>query len=147
MAYLADTNVIVRWLLPHEPLAPPAVRAIDILRRQGEVIYGGAQNLMELWSVATRPHSANGLGMTPAQAAEELNCIEGFFPLLDDAPGIYRRWRRVVEDIGVVGRQVFDARLVALMHVHSVTRILTFNTEDFHRYPGIVVVDPREVAG
>jgi len=45
------------------------------------------------------------------------------------------------------GTRHFDARLVALMHVHSVTRILTFNTEDFHRYPGIVVVDPREVAG
>jgi len=67
MAFLVDTNVIVRWLLPHDPLSPPAVTAIDTLRGRGETVYGSAQNLIELWNVATRPPTANGLGMTPAR--------------------------------------------------------------------------------
>jgi predicted nucleic acid-binding protein len=147
MAYLVDTNVMVRWLLPHDPLSPPAVTAIDTLRGGGEAIYVGAQNLIELWNVATRPPTANGLGMTSTRAAEELNRIEALFPLLDDVPAIYRHWRMLVEREGVIGRQVYDARLAAVMLVHAVTHILTFNTDDFRRFPEIVAVDPRELDG
>ena len=35
-----------------------------------------------------------------------------------------------------------DARLVAAMTVHGVRHVLTFNGEDFSRYPGITVLDP-----
>ena len=47
----------------------------------------------------------------------------------------------------VSGVQVHDARLVALMIVHGVTHVLTFNTRDFARYAGegIVAVDPTNV--
>lgn len=147
MAYLVDTNVIVRWLLPHDPLSPPAVTAIDTLQGRGETIYVGAQNLIELWNVATRPPTANGLGMTPMRAAGELNRVEALFPLLDDVPTIYRQWRTLVEREGVIGRQVYDARLAAVMVVHAITHLLTFNTNDFRRFPEIVAVDPREVGG
>jgi predicted nucleic acid-binding protein len=50
-----------------------------------------------------------------------------------------------VETYGVSGRQVHDARLAAVMEVHGVTHILTFNTDDFRRYPGIISVDPHAV--
>lgn len=146
MAYLVDTNVIVRWLLPHDPLCPSAVTAVDRLQGRGEAVYVATQNLIELWSVATRPTSANGLGMTPAEANAELDRIEGLFPLLQDMPTIYQHWRQLVAGLSVMGRQAHDARLAALMEVHAVTHILTFNTEDFRRYPGITAVDPREVA-
>ncbi|MBI3302950.1 MAG: type II toxin-antitoxin system VapC family toxin [Deltaproteobacteria bacterium] len=146
-AYLADTNVIVRWVLPHDPLSLPARTAVKQLVQQGDTVYVGTQNLMEFWSVATRPHAANGLGMTPAQAAAEVDRIAALFPILDDIPAIYRHWRRLVEACGISGRQVFDARLAALMAAHSVTHILIFNTEDFRRYPGIVVVSPHDVIG
>ena len=144
-AYLIDTNVIVRWVLPHDPLSPPARTAVKRLVQQGDAIYVGTQNLMEFWSVATRPHAANGLGMRPAQAAAEVDRIEALFPILDDIPAIYRHWRHLVETCGILGRQVFDARLVALMAAHRVTHILTFNTEDFRRYPDIVVVSPHDI--
>ena len=45
----------------------------------------------------------------------------------------------------VIGRRVHDTRLVAAMNVHSVTHLLTFNTDDFKRYDGITVVDPAFV--
>jgi predicted nucleic acid-binding protein len=43
------------------------------------------------------------------------------------------------------GVQVHDARLVAVMHVHGLTHLLTLNTVDFIRYPGITVVHPQNV--
>lgn len=146
-AYLADTNVIIRWVLPHDPLSPVTRTAVKQLVQQGHAVYVGAQNLTEFWSVATRPPTANGLGMTPEQAVKEIDQIESLFPVLDDVPAIYRHWRRLVETCGVSGRQAFDARIAALMASHNITHILTFNTDDFHRYPGLVVVSPQEVVG
>ena len=50
-------------------------------------------------------------------------------------------------DHDVSGVQVHDARLVASMIAHNVTRILTFNVTDFERYAdeGIEVVNPAAV--
>ena len=45
----------------------------------------------------------------------------------------------------MIGRRVHDTRLVAVMKVHKVTHLLTFNTEDFKRYDGITIVDPKDV--
>ena len=36
-----------------------------------------------------------------------------------------------------------DAQLVAAMHIHGVTHLLTLNVRDFARYPGITVVHPQ----
>ncbi len=46
----------------------------------------------------------------------------------------------------VMGTKVHDARLVAAMHVHRVTHLLTFNEQDFVRYDDIQVVHPRQLA-
>jgi hypothetical protein len=49
----------------------------------------------------------------------------------------------------VIGRQVHDARLLAVCHAYGVTHLLTFNVAPFTRMagfaPGIVVVDPASV--
>ena len=46
-------------------------------------------------------------------------------------------------------KQVHDARLVAVCHVHRIERLLTFNVGHFVRFakldPGVVVVDPAKV--
>ena len=80
-----------------------------------------------------------------AQAAE----FEAAFPLLAETPDIYPAWRALVGALGVIGKQVHDARLVAVCHVHAVTHVLTFNIAHFAGMagfgPGIVVVDPATV--
>ena len=54
-------------------------------------------------------------------------------------------WRRLADTYRVVGRQVFDTRLVAVMLAHGITHLLTFNTGHFFRYAGLTVVDPATV--
>lgn len=68
--------------------------------------------------------------------------LERILNVLADHPAACQIWRRLVESLGVRGRQVHDARLVALVQAHGITHILTLNGSDFARYPGIVVLDP-----
>jgi predicted nucleic acid-binding protein len=64
-----------------------------------------------------------------------------------DTSAVYPEWRQLVVMVGVSGVQVHDARLAAVMRVHGLSHILTFNTTDFARYPGITALHPTAVAG
>ena len=65
------------------------------------------------------------------------------FRLADEPSDLFRRWRQLVEKYKVKGKQVHDARLVAIMIEGGVDRILTFNVDDFRRYPDITAVSPH----
>jgi predicted nucleic acid-binding protein len=45
----------------------------------------------------------------------------------------------------IQGAQVHDAMLVAVMNVHGVTNLLTFNQDNFKRYSGIAALSPADV--
>ncbi len=116
------------------------------LDQQGEAVYSTPQNLIEFQALATRPVVANGLGLTPAQASVEANRIEAIYQLLPDTPAIYPLWRNIVNTYAVVGRQVYDARLVAVMQAHGITHLLTLDPTDFRRYAAIIsIVEPHSV--
>jgi len=54
--------------------------------------------------------------------------------------GFVRSNRRV--RYGVSGKKTHDARLVAAMTIQGIAHILTFNSADFARYPGITAIEP-----
>lgn len=145
MAYLADTNILLRWVQPHDPDHQSAVNAVLMLHRQGEEVFITPQNLVEFWNVATRPAQANGIGLTPVQADAEAMRLERLFPLKPDVPAIHPEWRRLVVSAGVSGVQVHDTRLAAAMRVHGISHLLTFNVRDFTRFGGITVMHPVDV--
>lgn len=132
---LVDTSVLIRTLQPHHRLFIPADRAIRILPERGTELQIVAQNLIELWTVATRPAGENGLGMTAAKAALELERIKSIFAFLPDTPAIYPAWEELVIHHRVMGRPAHDARLVAAMRVHGITAILTFDRTGFSDMP------------
>lgn len=144
MIYLVDTNVLLRFAFPHDPLHSITRVAVRKLRQDDHKLQASSQNFVEFWNVATRPTDKNGFGLTPSQADRSLRLLERLFPLLPDAPTLYSQWRKIVVQFGVSGVQVHDARLVAAMITHNVTHILTFNTTDFTRYAsyGIIAVKP-----
>lgn len=122
-----------------------ALLAIRALRNAGDTVCIVPQNLYELWTVATRPASSNGLALTPEQADRVLTRIEQLLVLIRDTPAVYDEWRRLVSGHSTSGKASHDARLVAAMNVHGIGHVLTFNTGDFKRYTGITVLDPNEV--
>ena len=142
--HLADTNILLRYWRANDPSNATVKGAVDALKARGLHIFVAQQNLMEFWNTATRPLDRNGYGFTPRQADLELKNLEGQFPILSEPPEVYAEWRRLVVAHEVRGTKVHDAHLVAVMHVHELSRILTFNVRDFARYEDIVAVHPDE---
>jgi predicted nucleic acid-binding protein len=141
--YLFDTNVLLRAAAPKSSQHAAAVQAIKRLVSRGDQLLLAPQVVVEFWSVATRPVEVNGYGW-PAQDAEaKVAELLRQFPLLPETPAVFPEWLRLVSRHGIVGKQVHDARLVALLNVHGVTHLLTFNGGDFQPY-GLIVVSPEQ---
>jgi predicted nucleic acid-binding protein len=149
MEYLLDTNVLGRMANAMDPMHLVATHAVAELHRRGNTVCLTPQVLVEFRAMATRPMAVNGLGLTAVEVETLVATYESRFPLLPDTPAIYPAWKALVQALGVVGRQVHDARLVAVCHVHAVTHLLTFNVAHFNRLiafgPTVTVVDPATV--
>jgi predicted nucleic acid-binding protein len=145
MPYLANTNVLLRLLQRSDPGHGVVCSALRTLHQRGEQICFAPQNLVEFWRVCTRPISANGFGLTVAETNRRAAVIERLFTLLPDGPAVHAEWRRLVVAHAVLGVQVHDARLVALMRVHALTNLITFDVGDFVRYPDISAVRPQDI--
>jgi predicted nucleic acid-binding protein len=146
MTYLVDTNILLRFLNRADPDYTPTRAAVRILKARGDEVVTAAQNLAEFWNVLTRPTTARGgYGLSAGEAERRLNLIEHHFPLLPDSAAAYVEWKRLVVAYGVVGVQVHDARLVALMKVHGTSHVLTLNKSDFAGYSGITAVNPEDI--
>jgi predicted nucleic acid-binding protein len=145
MIYLVDTNVLLRSIQQADPMHADARRAASTLTRQDQQLSIVAQNLIEFWAVATRPAVNNGLALSIDDTAQHVAIFKRIFTLLPDTPEILPEWERLVDRHKVIGRQVHDARLVAAMKVHSITHLLTFNTDDFKRYNEITAINPQNI--
>ncbi len=146
MPYMADTNILLRFIAPTDPNHALVRDAIySLLKGKEEVCYT-SQNLAEFWNVCTRPvTSRSGFGLSIEETDRRAKVVEHYFTFLPDSEAVHTQWRRLVVDYRVSGVQVHDARLVAAMLVHRLTHILTFNTSDFARYAEITVVHPTAV--
>ncbi|MCB1054317.1 MAG: type II toxin-antitoxin system VapC family toxin [Acidobacteria bacterium] len=144
MAVLVDTSVLVRLADPADSRNGVARRFVRQLQEGGSRPLVAVQNLIELWTVMTRPRSRNGLGLDPDRAQVILRRFELAFPRLPETPAVYSRWRDLVVRFGVSGVRSHDARLVALMLDLGIRRTLTFDGEDFRRFEsaGIEVICP-----
>lgn len=149
MAYLIDTSILIRLANVADARHAVAARAMLELHRRGEGVHLTPQVLVEFRNVATRPQTINGLGLSIVKAEAEAVGFEARFPLLTETPDIYPAWKALVGALGVIGKQVHDARLVAVCHVHKVTHLLTFNVSHFARMasfgPGVIVANPGSV--
>jgi predicted nucleic acid-binding protein len=149
MSFLIDTSILGRLANIADSKFADADRAIHELRQRGEMLHLTAQDLIEFRNFATRPLSANGLGMAAAAAESKAAIFESSFLLLAETADIFPAWKALVAAAAVIGKQVHDARLVAVCHVYKVTHLLTFNTAHFAALaafgPGVTIVDPANV--
>jgi predicted nucleic acid-binding protein len=72
--------------------------------------------------------------------------LERFITVLSEPNSAYLRWKTLVYKHGVMGRQVHDARIVAVMSACRIKRILTLNEADFARYaPEVLALSPLTI--
>ena len=145
MRILTDTNVLTRLAQPAHRHHGVALQAVERLFARNDDPCIVPQVVYEFWAVATRPARANGLDMSGPQAQAEIAKARRLFPLLRDERAIFEHWERLVGAHDVKGKNAHDARLVAAMRRHSLTHILTFNAQDFSRYPGITILTPESL--
>jgi predicted nucleic acid-binding protein len=146
---LLDTNLLLGQTSSSGVRGPTSQRSIARLRQRGEQLVIVPQNLFEFWSVATRkpgspPAGQNGLAFTCNQAAQWTAYFRRRFRLLPDDKNLTDHWLTLVHAFGIRGTKSHDARLVAAMETHKITRILTFNAGDFKKF-AITVIDPASV--
>lgn len=146
MPYLIDTNVFLRLVSKTDPDRLICLNALQKLITGKEDLYYTTQVLAEFWVVCTRPATARGgYGLSSVRVEQKAKLIERYCELLPDSAATHQEWKWLIVTHAVQGVVIHDARLVAAMNVHGVTQILTFNKDDFKRYPGITVVSPDEI--
>jgi len=143
--YLVDSNILLRWVKPDHSDYPLVVSAIEAIVRRGDALCYTSQNVGEFCNTCTRPIDRNGYGLSPREADQRARLFEGKLRLLPDSLAVHEEWRRLIVAHDVSGVQVHDARLAAAMRVHGVERILTFNDQDFARFPRIEAIHPGAV--
>ena len=150
MAYLLDTGVLLRLVNAQDGQHPLVNQAVRALVAKQESLHITTQNVAEFWNVATRPVVNNGFGWSPSIALSALTLdIEPICSNLVESGALHSELKRLVSNYAVVGKQVHDARLVAMMLTSQVEHILTLNDADFRRYQpeGITVVTPASLTG
>lgn len=145
MNILVDTNILVRISEVGHPDQMICEQALQRLLQRHDRAFLCAQAAIEYWAVATRPKTANGLGLAPREAEIGLCDAEQWLVWLPEPHDIGFRWRRLVNMYNVRGKPTHDARLVAFMEAHGLTNILTLNAADFARYAGITCLLPADV--
>lgn len=71
--------------------------------------------------------------------------FENHAHILTETPASYEQWKQFVEELGVSGVAVHDAKIAAVMNSVQLTNLLTFNTADFRRYHRLNVKQPAEI--
>jgi predicted nucleic acid-binding protein len=144
MSVLVDTNVLLRIAQVASADHQVAKQAITRLAEAGVPLCIVPQVIYEYWVVATRPVGSNGLGMDTAAAEHSVLALMRDYRIFRDERGVFGRWQALVVRHAVQGKTGHDARLVAAMQRHGLSRILTFNKPDFIRFAGIEVISPAE---
>ena len=145
MSVLLDTNILLRMSNKLHPMYIAARDAVALLESTGVELVIVPQVVYEYWVVATRPISANGLGLTCPQSEIDVDAWTALFRTYLDERGIFRNWSTLVRSYAIAGKPAHDARLVAAMQRHGISGILTFNVADFSKFPFIRALSPDEV--
>jgi predicted nucleic acid-binding protein len=112
-------------------------RALDVINgwpAQGTTLYTSGQIIREYLSVATRPATHNGLGLTVPDALDNARAFRSRMVLLAEDAKVADRLAELLEETKSGGKQVHDANVVATMLVHGIDTVVTLNTGDFARF-------------
>ena len=145
MATLVDTGILLRAFDANYPDYKAIRKALRKALDEGIRLIVTVQNMAEFWNAATRPLEYNGQGLSAERAKRRVAIIERVCEVVSEDNVSYGEWKRLVEEYGVSGVSVHDARLVSVMLRMGIKRILTLNEQHFKRYigEGIAVATPQ----
>ena len=135
-----DTNVLLTAIDPGRDGYTVARSLFRRSRLRTRSPYVSPQVLREYLVVATRPMSANGLGMSMADALKNLRALRDRTSFLVEDRRVAERFAALIADVQCTGKQIHDANIVATMLVHGIGRLVTDNGDDFRRFESHVSI-------
>jgi predicted nucleic acid-binding protein len=140
---LLDTNVLIHALDPTSSFYPACDALLERTRTADAGLCIAPQNLAEFYAIVTNARRVSA----PREPEEALTAIEQFLErpgleLLPVPTDMVARWVKLVRLRPVVGGDVFDLQLIATMLGNGVTRIYTFNSDDFAPFSELEVTVP-----
>jgi predicted nucleic acid-binding protein len=118
MHFLVDTGVLLRLFVAEDRRYELIREMVVTLRVRGHELVTGLQNVAEFWNVCTRPATARGgYGVPVDEAARRVRILDHFVRVIRETDETYPEWKRLTAQYGVMGVQVHDARLAALMRI------------------------------
>ena len=146
MRVLLDTGILLRVFERSDPNYRDIRAVLKLLWSRDDELVTTPQNAVEYWNVSTRPASARGgFGQSIAKTRARLSAIARMCRVLPESEAIFEEWKRIVAAHSIIAVSVHDARIVAQMAIANVQTIVTLNSADFRRYPGITVATPRNL--
>jgi len=139
--FLVDTNVLLEATderRQHHKDARTLVETVNPLVLPAQVI-------REYLAVATRPIPANGLGMSMADALENVRQFRILIRLLPEEKPILPTFLKLIETVPCAGKRIHDAHLVATAMVHRVRTVVSLNGDDLAPFAReVAVVTPSQ---
>jgi predicted nucleic acid-binding protein len=139
--YFIDTNVLIFANLPSHPLYTTATARLLALQATGAVLWVSRQVLREYLAGMTRPRTFTG-STTAAALVADIQCFEQMFRVAEDSAAITANLLALLSTVTIMGRQIYDANIVATMQEYAIPNLLTDNTTDFARYATFITVTP-----
>ncbi len=139
-----DTNVLAYVV---NTKAPQHRAALEVLRpSETEIICVSSQVLAEFYSYITNP-AILAKPLEPREAISRIKriCQMPHVCLLSTTLDLFERWMTLLQERPVTNGGIFDLLHIAIMLAHQVTRIYTFNVNDFSWCSQIEVIDPSQL--
>lgn len=114
--------------------------AMTFLRLAGEGscrLFVTGQIFREYLVVATRPVEVNGLGLSPEDAVGNVNQFQEVVQLLPENADCAQELSRFVRELGLKGKRIHDANVVASMFAHGLRYLKTYNPSDFSTFADV----------
>lgn len=135
-----DTNVLLAATDEARVDHEQALVALNDWPAAGAMLYSSGQILREYLAVATRPVTANGLGLSRPDAVANVRAFRARLTVLGEDRRVSEQLLQLLDRVACSGKQVHDANIVATMLVHGVGTVVTANTDDFKRFAKEVLV-------
>lgn len=135
---MIDTNVLVYSTVAGNPWHEESRRWLSGLISEGVQLCASPQILREYLVVLTRGE-VFAQTFTPKEALDVVSTLRSSLDILIETKVAFEQLRRLVRRHEVSGAPVHDANVVATMQAHGVSRLATYNQNDFQRYDEIVL--------
>lgn len=139
--FFLDTNILISATDPSREYHSRSLELFRTIPAQGGHLAGSGQTLREYLVVATRPLERNGLGLSPAQALENVEQFRRHLQVFSEDERVEQNLLALVRRYELSGKRIHDANIVATMEAYNLRHCLTDDGSDYRVFKEITVLD------